>query len=133
MKTYCTRLLAIIAVSASLSGCSSITDSIAASSQTFTNTTKYTTDVSTKDSSSSSSNTQQAIEFAKVNWMKLSANMSKGQGEHLAAIASLLKVEETQKPAFYAMTQNKFTTLYRSKETTGEQLVQQLQIEIAKL
>ncbi|MDQ7090708.1 MAG: DUF3015 family protein [Methylococcales bacterium] len=119
-----------------LSGCSSLTDTVAASTQTFTNVTDSTSGSSTnisKDSSPSSSNTQKAIEFARINWMNLSANMSKGEGEHLAAMASLLAVQETQKTAFYKMTQQKFVRLFKEGKASAPQLVEQLQQEVTQL
>ncbi len=136
MKNHYYQASLIIAINIVLSGCSAVTDTIAASSQTFTNVSDSTTGTSTnvsKDSSPSSSNTQQAIEFANVNWMNLSANMSKGEGEHLAAIADLLAVTAVQKPAFYQMTQEKFVTLFNHGKTSAPQLVKQLQVEMAKL
>ncbi|MCK5898404.1 MAG: DUF3015 family protein [Methylococcales bacterium] len=128
--------LNIIALTVLLSGCSSITDTIAASSQTFTNVSDSSSGSSTnmsKDSSPSASNTHQAIAFAKINWMNLSANMSQGKGEHLAAIADLLEVKVIQRPAFYRMTQKKFMTLFNEGQATPVELIAQLQLEIKKL
>ena len=137
MKIYYPQIsLILIAISMTLSGCSAVTDTIAASSQTFTNVSDSSVGSSTnvsKDSSPSSSNTQQAIDFASINWMNLSANMSKGKGEHLAAMATLLAVKETQKLAFYQMTQKKFIPLFNEGKTTASQLVKQLQREVEKL
>ena len=137
MKNYYPQIsLALITISLTLSGCSSLTDGLSASSQTFTNVSDSSVGSSTnvsKDSSSSSSNTQKAIDFASINWMNLSANMSKGKGEHLAAMATLLAVKETQKLAFYQMTQKKFIHLFNKGKTTAPQLIEQLQIEVAKL
>lgn len=137
MKIYSSQIsLALIAINLTLSGCSAVTDTIAASSQTFTNVSDSSVGSSTnvsKDSSPSSSNTQQAIDFVRINWMNLSANMSKGKGEHLAAMATLLAVKETQKLAFYQMTQKKFTHLFNNGKTTASQLVEHLQIEVTKL
>jgi hypothetical protein len=76
---------------------------------------------------------QQAIEFAKINWMQLSSNMANGDGEHLSTMADLLGVEATQKTAFYSMTKAKFNQLFPSTEVTAEQLVQSLKTEIEKL
>ncbi|NOQ34286.1 MAG: DUF3015 domain-containing protein [Methylococcaceae bacterium] len=132
MKTYLYPAGVGLIAASLLSGCSSITDTVAASTQTFTNSSESSTNAS-KDSPSAKNNTEQAIEFAKVNWMQLSSNMSKGQGEHLAAIASLLSVKEAKKPAFYTMTQDKFSSLFKSTETTAEQLVSSLQLEIINL
>jgi len=117
-----------------LSGCSSITDTIAASTQTFTNTTESSTRVSSSnDSGSASLKSQQAIDFAKINWMQLSANMAKGNGEHLQTLADLLGVQAAEKPAFYQMTKTKFSQLFSSTETTPEQLVHRLKIQVSQL
>jgi len=137
MKIYYPQIsLALITISIILSGCSAVTDTVAASSQTFTNVSDSSVGSSTnvsKDSSPSSSNTQKAIDFVSINWMNLSADMSKGKGEHLAAMATLLAVKETQKLAFYQMTQKKFIYLFNHGKTTASELVKQLTIEVAKL
>ncbi len=116
-----------------LSGCSTITDTIAASTQTFTNTTESTTRISSGNSGTASLNNQQAIDFAKVNWMQLSANMANGEGEHLRTLADLMGVHSAQKSAFYSMTKAKFNQLLPSTQTTAEQLVKNLQAEVSKL
>jgi hypothetical protein len=100
--------------------CSTLTDTIAASMQTFTNTTK-------------ASKLQQAVAFASINWMRLAENMANGQGEHLQTLADLLGVKATQKPAFYAMTKHNYQQLFPSAQTTPEQLIHSLQIEITHL
>jgi Protein of unknown function (DUF3015) len=117
-----------------LSGCGTLTDTIAASTQTFTNTTESSTRVtSSNDSGHASLKTQQAVAFAKINWMQLSANMASGQGEHLSAMADLMGVQASQKPAFYSMTKAKFSQLLPSNEVTPEQLVSRLKVEVSKL
>ncbi|MCK5925842.1 MAG: DUF3015 family protein [Methylococcales bacterium] len=126
----------LIAAYFMVSGCSSITDTIAASSQTFTNVSDSSSGSSTnvsKDSSPSASNIHQAIEFAKINWMNLSANMSQGKGAHLVAIADLLEVKKNQRLVFYQMTQQKFTHLFNKGQATPTELIAQLQQEIKKL
>ncbi|MCK4493166.1 MAG: DUF3015 family protein [Methylococcales bacterium] len=129
-------VFALIATHFMLSGCSSITDTIAASSQTFTNVSDSSSGSSTnvsKDSSPSASNIHQAIEFAKINWMNLSSNMSQGQGEHLVAIADLLAVKEAKRLVFYQMTQLKFSALFNKGEATPTELIAHLQQEIKRL
>ncbi len=136
MNTSFLRMILITtAFITSLSGCSSVTDSIAASTQTFTNSTESSSRVSSSNNSSSAAANQieQAIEFAEINWMQLSSNMAQGQGEHLTAMAEILHISTAQKPAFYQMTKNKFSQLFSSTETTAEQLVQRLSIEITAL
>lgn len=132
MKIYPLPFLTLLAA-VLLSGCSTLTDTIAASTQTFTNTTESTTRVSSGDAGSTSLNNQQAVDFAKINWMQLSANMASGDGEHLRTFADLLGVNSAQKPAFYDMTKTKFSQLFPSTQTTPEQLVNSLKVEISKL
>ncbi len=131
-NSFYSPILAIVLTATFLNGCSTITDTVAASTQTFTNASEATTNVS-KSSPSAKNDTEQAVLFTKFNWMNLGSNMAKGQGEHLAALATLLHVEDAKRADFYQMTQQKFTTLFDSTETTPEQLVQSLQLEIAKL
>lgn len=134
MNTTFSRLVFTFAIAASLSACGTLTDSIGASSETFTNSTESSSRVtSSKAGEHASLKSQQAIEFAKVNWMQLSANMANGQGEHLSTMADLMGVKPAQKPAFYSMTKAKFSQLFTSIEITPEQLVSRLQVEVTKL
>lgn len=135
MKIYIPLLLSALAATVLLSGCSSLTDTIAASTQTFTDTTKSSSEVSTNASKSAPETAQikQAVEFAAINWMQLSSNMASGQGEHLSTMADLLGVKPAQKPAFYNMAKSKFSQLLPTTETTPEQLVKSLKVEIGKL
>jgi uncharacterized protein YceK len=134
MKIYISPVLIILATTVMLSGCSALTDSIAASTQTFTNSTESSTRVSSSNNSKQASlKIQQAVEFVKVNWMQLSSNMASGQGEHLSTMADLMGVKPAQKPAFYSMAKSKFSQLFPTTETTPEQLVNSLKVEIGKL
>ena len=56
--------------------------------------------------------------FAQSNFDTLAQEMAQGHGEHLASLAMLLGVPADQQPAFFAMTQDKYTTLIKSGETT---------------
>ena len=133
MKTQISLVLAVLVAIITLPSCSTLTDSIAASTQTFTNTTESSSRVSSSQGGEKSAQAQKAVEFAKVNWMQLSANMAKGEGEHLSAMADLLGVKAAQKSAFYSMTKVKFSQLFPSNEVTPEQLVQRLKTEVSQL
>jgi hypothetical protein len=61
---------------------------------------------------------EQVNVFADANFDSLSQEMAQGRGEHLASLATLLGVPAEQQPAFFAMTQEKYTTLIRSGEAT---------------
>jgi hypothetical protein len=130
---YVLRLSTVVLIAGLSTGCSTLTDSIAASSQTFTNTTKATSEVISSQGGSKSSQLQQAVKFASINWMRLAENMANGQGEHLQTLADLLGVKPAQKPAFYAMTKNHYQQLFPSAQITPEQLIHNLQIEIKQL
>ena len=56
--------------------------------------------------------------FAQANFDNLAQEMAQGQGEHLASLATLLGVPVQHQPAFFAMTQQKYTTLIRSGEAS---------------
>jgi hypothetical protein len=81
----------------------------------------------------SAENEFKAVQFAQVNWLKLMADIAKGQGEYLTTMADLLKVSSAKKPAFYKVSQFKFNRLFPSADTTPEQLVNNLKREIGKL
>jgi hypothetical protein len=74
-----------------------------------------------------------AIQFAQLNWSNLTADMARGQGENLTAIADLLSIHGTKKVAFYAVVKNKFSQFIPTADNTAEQLVLKLKIESAKL
>jgi hypothetical protein len=51
------------------------------------------------------------IMFAQLNFENLSQEMAQGQGEHLASLATLMGVPSEQQGAFFAMTQERYTSL----------------------
>jgi hypothetical protein len=57
--------------------------------------------------------------------------MAQGGGEHLASLATLLGVPAEQQPAFFSMTQEKYTTLVQSGETTPAAMLKALQEAMA--
>lgn len=69
---------------------------------------------------------EHATMFADLNFDNLSQEMAQGGGEHLASLATLLGVPAEQQPAFFAMTQEKYTTLVQAGETTPAALVKAL-------
>lgn len=81
----------------------------------------------------SAENKLKAVQFARINWPNLTADMANGQGEYLSTLADLMVVKPTQKPAFYRMAKNRFSQLLPSAEVTPEQLVIRLQVAIGKL
>jgi hypothetical protein len=69
--------------------------------------------------------------FALLNFEALSAEMAQGQGEHLASLATLMGVPAERHPAFFAMTQERYTSLVQAGETSPVALVKSLNEAIA--
>jgi hypothetical protein len=69
--------------------------------------------------------------FASLNFDALSAEMAQGQGEHLASLATLMGVPAERHPAFFAMTQERYTSLVQAGETSPVALVKSLNDAIA--
>ncbi|HLZ32589.1 MAG TPA: DUF3015 domain-containing protein [Nitrospira sp.] len=69
--------------------------------------------------------------FASLNFEALSAEMAQGQGEHLASLASLMGVPAEHQAAFFAMTQERYTSLVNAGETSPVALVKALNDAIA--
>jgi hypothetical protein len=61
--------------------------------------------------------------FAAINFDNLSQEMAQGQGEHLASLATLMGIPADQHQAFFAMTQEKYTTLVQTGETSTKAVV----------
>jgi hypothetical protein len=74
--------------------------------------------------------------FAGTNLDQLSAEMAAGQGEALAAMATLYGIAEADRPAFYRMTQQHYAAIFASDAVTaGEVLaaVERLMLADARL
>ncbi len=69
---------------------------------------------------------EHATLFANLNFDNLSQEMAQGGGEHLASLATLMGVPAEQQPAFFSMTQEKYSTLIQSGETTSVALIKAL-------
>ncbi len=64
--------------------------------------------------------------FATINLENLSQEMAQGQGEHLASLASLMGVPAEHQGAFFAMTQERYTSLVKAGEASPVALVKAL-------
>ncbi|GJL56163.1 MAG: hypothetical protein NPIRA02_32950 [Nitrospirales bacterium] len=64
--------------------------------------------------------------FAAVNFENLSQEMAQGQGEHLASMATLMGIPQDHHAEFFAMTQEKYTSLLNNGETTPKAVVKAL-------
>jgi hypothetical protein len=69
--------------------------------------------------------------FASLNFENLTQEMAQGQGEHLTSLATLLGVPADQQPAFFAMTQERYTSLVKSGETSPAAMLKALNTVMA--
>jgi hypothetical protein len=69
--------------------------------------------------------------FAEINFENLSQEMAQGHGEHLASLATLMGVPADQQPAFFALTQEQYTTLIQSGETAPVAMIKALNAAMA--
>lgn len=69
--------------------------------------------------------------FAQLNFENLSQEMAQGQGEHLASLAVLMGVPTEQHAAFFAMTQERYTSLVKTGEASPVAMVKAINDAIA--
>ena len=69
--------------------------------------------------------------FASLNFDALTAEMAQGQGEHLASLATLMGVPAERQGEFFAMAQERYTSLVQAGETSPVALVKSLNDAIA--
>ncbi len=69
--------------------------------------------------------------FASINFEALSAEMAQGRGEHLASLATLMGVSAEHQAEFFAMTQERYTSLVKAGEASPVALVRALNDAIA--
>ena len=74
---------------------------------------------------------QKATMFAEINFENLSQEMAQGQGEHLASLATLMGVPAEHQAEFFAMTQEKYTTLIQSGDTSPAAMIKALNAAMA--
>lgn len=135
MKIYSySYLFSAGALALLMSACASTTGSFEGSTNTSGNTTEASSKLTSSTSPSGDDEAAQAQrvrEFARANHTQLRSDMAVGQGEYLTSLAVLMKIEESQRDDFYAMTKDRFERLYSSAATTPEQMVAQLYVEFA--
>ena len=61
--------------------------------------------------------------FTALNFDNLSQDMAQGQGEHLTSLATLMGIPEEHHQDFFAMTQEKYTTLVQAGESSPKAVV----------
>ena len=61
----------------------------------------------------------------------LKQEMAQGQGEHLAALATLLGIPSEDQPVFFSLVQEKYASLVQSEDTTPLVMLQAIQETMA--
>ena len=64
--------------------------------------------------------------YISANMTRLAEDMSRGQGEILAGLAEVIGITQSDKQAFYALTQRKFAEIYTSEAVTSEEVLESL-------
>jgi hypothetical protein len=68
--------------------------------------------------------------YAEANIEHLAQEMAQGRGEHLASLAALLGIPQERQEAFFRMTQERYTALFKSDRTTSVELLAAIQSEL---
>ena len=74
---------------------------------------------------------QKTTLFAELNFENLSQEMAQGQGEHLASLATLMGVPDEHQAEFFAMTQERYTSLVKTGEASPVAMVKAINSAIA--
>jgi len=139
-KKLCS-IIAVISAVFFLSSCSVTTAPTEASSEVSSEasseTTGQTSDVSSdltssRDGDDDNDNDGALDEFVSSNFSQLRSDMSVGRGEYLAALASLLAIDDGSKDQFYTMTKDNFSDLFISSKTTPQELIVNLKQEVSQ-
>ena len=75
---------------------------------------------------------QKTTMFALLNFENLTQEMAQGKGEHLASLASLMGIPDEQHPAFFALTQERYSDLVQAGETSSVALVKTLNDAVSR-
>jgi hypothetical protein len=71
------------------------------------------------------------IMFAELNFDNLSQEMAQGQGEHLASLATLMGIPAEHHASFFAMTQERYTSLVKAGDASPVAMVKALNEAVA--
>ena len=69
--------------------------------------------------------------YAAINFENLAQEMAQGRGEHLASLATLMGVPAEHQAEFFALTQEKYTTLIQAGEATPVAMLKALNAVMA--
>ena len=128
---YCLMWLVTLIVSASfLSGCGTTSAPTESTTNTSDKTSNSTMDTTSSSTPGESDSAAEAAKFTQNNFVQVKTDMASGGGEHLTALASLLQVPVTQREQFFALSQEKYTVLYQTPNTTPQQMLARLHFEM---
>ena len=82
------------------------------------NTFFMTTGILGCDTTRSVKNEQQSETFVASNMDTLTVEIAQGNGDHLAALATILGVADADKPAFYSLAKDQYEPLFTATGTT---------------
>ena len=71
------------------------------------------------------------IMFAEMNFDNLSQEMAQGRGEHLGSLATLMGIPGEHHASFFAMTQERYTSLVKAGEASPVAMVKALNEAVA--
>jgi hypothetical protein len=74
---------------------------------------------------------QKTTMFAELNSEALAQEMAQGRGEHLSSLATLLGIPQEQHAVFFAMTQERYSSLINAGELSGVAMVKALNSAIS--
>ena len=74
---------------------------------------------------------EKANVFAAINFDNLAQDMAQGHGEHLTSLATLMGIPAEQQPAFFAMTQERYTYFVKAGESSPGAMIKALNDAVA--
>ncbi|MCP5205834.1 MAG: DUF3015 domain-containing protein [Hahellaceae bacterium] len=66
--------------------------------------------------------------YVDQNMEQLARDMSRGQGEHLDALATVLKIEAADRPAFNNAVQTHFDSIFTNENVTSSEVIEKLAV-----
>ena len=127
------RLLGMMGLTIAVSSCAVTVESLKASSETIHNTTDASSDFTSSTSPREARTSKQgaAKAFTSYNFARLREDMAIGGGEHLASLAALLNIPDSNRPAFFRFTKERFSAWFNSEQATPDEVLAKLTAELA--
>jgi Protein of unknown function (DUF3015) len=126
------RLLGMMGLTIAVSSCAVTVDSLKASSETIHNTTDASSDFTSSTSPREARTPNQGAQaFTSYNFARLREDMAVGGGEHLASLAALLNIPDSDRPAFFRFTKERFSAWFNSEQATPDEVLAKLTAELA--